>query len=162
MKLSARDEVLMKLLAAGCCNSEIAREMKISENSVKRRIQRCGRALETLARGTRSVRILLALALSKSHPDGGQPTKPSVQLSDYELRLLDQVLEGKTGAGIAVAFGSQEGAVKQALQRILEKTGMWSRLELALWWRDHRQFYVAGGGEHGETYRSDSKEHSVR
>lgn len=51
-----------------------------------------------------------------------------------EQRIIALVAEGLKNSDIAKIIGTTENVIKNCLRTILDKTGMWSRLELALWY----------------------------
>lgn len=59
-------------------------------------------------------------------------------LHDRERRIVKYVAEGLTNQQIAMLIGSTEHVVKNYLGVIYDKTGVWSRLELALWSLEHK------------------------
>ena len=58
----------------------------------------------------------------------------SVRITPREHRVIALVAEGRTNSEIAKIIGTTENVVKNYLRSIFDKTGMWSRLELALWY----------------------------
>lgn len=59
------------------------------------------------------------------------------QFSSEELRLADLLTDGFANKQIALVLGTTEATIKHRLCRIYDKSGTWSRLELALWWLNH-------------------------
>jgi len=57
----------------------------------------------------------------------------SNHLSQKEERIIALVAEGLENGDIARIIGTTRDSVKNHLRAIFDKTGMWSRLELALW-----------------------------
>jgi DNA-binding CsgD family transcriptional regulator len=51
-----------------------------------------------------------------------------------EQRIIALVAEGLKNSDIAKIIGTTENGIKNCMRTILDKTGMWSRLELALWY----------------------------
>jgi len=55
-----------------------------------------------------------------------------------EQRLIELVAEGFTNAEAAKSLGTTEHVVKNYLQAIYDKLGLWNRVELALWYEARR------------------------
>ena len=55
-------------------------------------------------------------------------------LTPKEERIIALVAQGLKNSEIARVIGTKQDAVKNCLKIIFDKTGMWSRLELALWY----------------------------
>lgn len=58
----------------------------------------------------------------------------SNHLSKKEERIIALVAEGLMNSDIATIVGTTENMIKNHLRAIFDKTGMWTRLELALWY----------------------------
>jgi two-component system, NarL family, nitrate/nitrite response regulator NarL len=58
----------------------------------------------------------------------------SRELSKKEWRIVELVAEGLGNKDIAVRVGNTELVLKNYLRVIYDKTGMFTRLELALWY----------------------------
>lgn len=58
----------------------------------------------------------------------------SRHLTPKEERIIALVAEGLNNGDIAAIVGTTEYMIKNYLRRIFDKTGMWTRLELALWY----------------------------
>lgn len=61
------------------------------------------------------------------------------QFSPKEIEIMEFVCKGKRNKEIAIATGTTEAVVKNALRVIYDTAGMWSRLELALWYTHHKR-----------------------
>jgi len=55
-------------------------------------------------------------------------------LTPREERIIALVAQGLKNKEIARVIDTTQDAVKNCLKVIFDKTGMWSRLELALWY----------------------------
>jgi DNA-binding NarL/FixJ family response regulator len=64
-------------------------------------------------------------------------------LTGRELLIVRLVTAGLNNREIAHAVGRTENGVKNAMKAILDKTGMGSRLELALWYLAKRNEIIA-------------------
>ena len=58
----------------------------------------------------------------------------SSHLTPKEKRIIALVAQGLKNSDIAAIVGTTEFVVKNYLKAIFDKTGMWTRLELALWY----------------------------
>jgi DNA-binding CsgD family transcriptional regulator len=58
----------------------------------------------------------------------------SSHLTPKEKRIIALVAQGLTNSNIAAIVGTTEFVIKNYLKAIFDKTGMWTRLELALWY----------------------------
>jgi DNA-binding CsgD family transcriptional regulator len=68
-------------------------------------------------------------------------------LSKREHQLISLVAEGLKNRDIAVALGTTESVVKNYLRRIYDKLGVWSRVELALWFEARRYEQMQAGDQ---------------
>ena len=57
----------------------------------------------------------------------------SSSITPKEQRIIALVADGFRNSDIAKIIGSTENVVKNYLRTIFDKTGTWTRLELALW-----------------------------
>lgn len=57
--------------------------------------------------------------------------------NDREKKIIALVAQGLKNKEIAQAIGTTEHVVKNYLRVIFDKLGMWSRVELALWYVAH-------------------------
>ena len=55
-------------------------------------------------------------------------------IAPKEKRIIALVAQGLKNSDIAAIVGTTEYVVKNYLKTIFDKTGMWTRLELALWY----------------------------
>lgn len=62
-----------------------------------------------------------------------------MKLTPKELLITRLVTAGLTNADIAKAVGNTTYTMKNKLGRIFDKTGMDTRLQLALWYLAHRK-----------------------
>lgn len=58
-------------------------------------------------------------------------------ISGKRLQVIALVAEGLKNPEIAVRLGTTDNMVKNYLRRIFDDLGVWSRLELALWYVAH-------------------------
>jgi DNA-binding CsgD family transcriptional regulator len=60
-------------------------------------------------------------------------------LTKREHQVIALVAEGLKNRDVALALGTTEPVIKNYLRRIYDKLGVWSRVELALWYEARRQ-----------------------
>lgn len=89
-----------------------------------------------LARGGRVVRLTPPVTQESSHETIGMRVRD--RLSPRELGVVSYVVRGYTNREIALRLGTTEQAVKNNLRQIFDKTGVYGRLELALFVMHHR------------------------
>ena len=65
-----------------------------------------------------------------------------VKFTEREKLVVNLVNQGCTNREIGAKIDRSRQGISNVLQVIYDKTGMSSRLELALWWEAHRQYYV--------------------
>lgn len=89
-----------------------------------------------LARGGRVLRV--------SRPNSYHGEQDSVglrvrqRLNPHELTIVSYVVQGRKNREIATRLGTTEQSIKNALRNIFDKTGVFGRLELALFVMHHR------------------------
>ena len=59
-------------------------------------------------------------------------------LTKREHQVIALVAEGLKNREVALALGTTEPVIKNYLRRIYDKLGVWSRVELALWYEARR------------------------
>ena len=98
----------------------------IGRNADEQTLVKCVRHL---ARGGRVVRLT-----PTCQPNTSDPFAIRVQrsLTPKELKIISYVVQGYKNREIAIRMGTLENSVKNALRRIFDKTGVYGRLELAL------------------------------
>lgn len=62
----------------------------------------------------------------------------NLQPTARQREFIALVSEGLTNRAIGDKVGMSETGVKRNLKRIFDKIGVWSRLELALWYEAHQ------------------------
>ena len=127
---SPKQDQVAALLVTGASNSEIAHELGMSVRTVK---AHCAQLY--LRNGiTCGKRKRVRFVTSILHD---QPTSTSVQLSPGLIRVCDLVVLGFSNKQIGERLGTTETVIKNYLRRIFDATGMFSRLELAIFWKSH-------------------------
>jgi DNA-binding NarL/FixJ family response regulator len=126
-ELSSVDNKVVELLLTCCDNAAIANELGMKERTTKARFTRMFRCFEIQgASSIKSVRLA-----TRFH--GRRPIPKNTGLAYRERVVTELVRRGLRNRQIAERLGTTEEAVKNWLRRIFNKTGMGSRLELALW-----------------------------
>jgi DNA-binding NarL/FixJ family response regulator len=84
-----------------------------------------------------------------------QPKTPTLCQSDEkprlphfapkELQIVEMVTAGYKNRDVARMVGTTEQTIKNYLKVIYDKTGVDSRLQLALWWMTKKPQYIAAG-----------------
>ena len=130
LSFGPREDQVATLLATGADNSEIAHELGMSLRMVK---AHCNRLyLRYGLTGNRHKRVRLVISMSRD-----QPTSAPVYMRPRLMRVCDLVALGFTNKQIGERIGSSEAAIKKVLQIIYDLTGMFSRVELAIFWNSH-------------------------
>ena len=93
------------------------------------------RCIRHLARGGRVLRLVRHQNEAALDPVG---IRVRQQLTPNELRIIAYVVQGFRNREIAVRMGMTESGVKNTLRKIFDKTGVFDRLELALYVVHHR------------------------
>jgi DNA-binding NarL/FixJ family response regulator len=126
---SARREAeVLRLLAMGAANSEIARELKMAERTVKKYCSKLYQkhGISDLSPYCKRAR-LATLVADRAH------SGTTAELKPMEKTIAKWVTSGKTNAQIGAVFGRTRSWVVNWLRKIYDKTGMGNRTELALW-----------------------------
>jgi DNA-binding NarL/FixJ family response regulator len=94
------------------------------------------RCIRHLARGGRVLRLVRGHQNEAALDPVGIRVRQ--QLTPNELRIIAYVVQGFRNREIAVRMGMTESGVKNTLRKIFDKTGVFDRLELALYVVNHR------------------------
>ena len=94
-----------------------------------------------LARGGRVIR--LTPPISQEQPPDTIGIRVRERLSQQELGIVSHVVRGFRNREIALRLGTSEQAIKNSLRRIFDKTGVYGRLELALFVMHHKTLAAA-------------------
>ena len=87
--------------------------------------------------------IRLTRLVSQEPPPDTIGMRVRERLSQQELGIVSHVVRGYRNREIALRMGTSEQAVKNSLRRIFDKTGVYGRLELALFVLHHRTLAAA-------------------
>jgi DNA-binding NarL/FixJ family response regulator len=93
------------------------------------------RCVRHLARGGRVLRLVRNQ--TRAHHLESVSLRGRHRLSQLELRITALVVQGRKNREIALHLGSTEQGIKNSLRRIFDKTGVFDRLELALFVLHH-------------------------
>ena len=129
IKITPRDEEVLRLLAQGCSNKEIAGHLNISPRTVKQHL----RTLFLRAGITEGAE---ASEISNCNVCQGADgiMHPRDQLTPKEIQVATLVWEGLTNRDIAKVIGTTEQVVMNYLRTAFDKLGVWSRLDLLCTW----------------------------
>src|SRR5664279_1670964 len=94
-----------------------------------------------LARGGRVIRLTGSVSQEQQPDTIGLRVRD--RLTPQELGIVSHVVRGYRNREIALRLGTSEQAVKNSLRRIFDKTGVYGRLELALFVVHHRTLAAA-------------------
>jgi DNA-binding NarL/FixJ family response regulator len=151
--LSSREKQVCRLILKGCDNEEIGKVLRMRVRTAKSHLHRIysilgvknhvlGRAyhrrvmLASLLWHEQYRQLMLEFKLTCStFPKNSPLAKP---LTKKETRIANLVTHGLINVEIALMIGTTENVIKNYLVAIMDKTGTWSRLELALWGMEHR------------------------
>ena len=130
------------LLMQGADNKTIAKEVGSPVRTVKMRIQRlCG--IFGIAGGrVNRVRLTKVLLAASGHIPAPQTVDHG--LSAKEAAIVAWVCEGLTNAEVAALTHTTRNGVGKYLQSIYDKVGMFSRLELAIWYEHYQGSLING------------------
>ncbi len=124
--LTERELDILRLLARGATNREIARSLVLSEHTVKTHVHHI---LEKLGAENRAQAVARAvhLGLIPPHRNAGHHGT----LTERELEILRLLVRGATNREIAQALAISEHTVKTHVHHILEKLGAENRAQAA-------------------------------
>jgi DNA-binding NarL/FixJ family response regulator len=131
VKVTPREQQVLRLLTLGCSNKEIGGELSISLRTVKQHL----RSL-FLRAGIRDGYKRVKLA-RYAHTDDSAVVVPCENLNLKESQISIMVWKGLTNCEIGKIISASEQVVKNHLRRIFDKLGVWTRLELAMYVANH-------------------------
>jgi DNA-binding NarL/FixJ family response regulator len=139
--LSVQEQAVIDLSLAGFQSPEIAQKLHMAERTVKARWSSLYRkAGITSASGRKKVRLLNLLPSAGS----AKPLARRPKLTPRQLEIIRLTAQGLTNREIALQSRGTELTVKNKLRDIYDLCGVWTRYELALWWKAHgREFQQA-------------------
>jgi DNA-binding NarL/FixJ family response regulator len=122
--MSASEEQVTRLVAAGLCAFEIACELGISPRTVKERKRRAARRM-----GYTGQRLDVFLVRSVF---GDVPSQSRLERFKPRMRRTAELaVRGMTNREIAAEVGKSVDSVRNELREIYDLAGVWNRRELA-------------------------------
>lgn len=135
VKLTPKEIEILDLLLQGCGNEEIGYQLTMKERTVK---AHCHRLFNKFHITNGIKRVKLAMVFRQLRPQT-EPIPISCKFSDREWKLIELLAKGLKNKEMASIIGTTENTVKNYLREVYDKAGMWNRLELALWFKDHKR-----------------------
>ena len=123
---SPKQLAVAELLMQGLQSREIGKQLGMARGTVQSYIRVL--AFKNNIRGKKLAVLLVAKAASQPIP------MPYGLLTPRYQEVCKGVAEGKTNIEIGRDLGTTEQVIKNYLKVIFDRTGVWSRKELALWW----------------------------
>jgi DNA-binding NarL/FixJ family response regulator len=121
----------------GMSNKEIGREIGCATRTVKSHLTkvyaRLGLHKSTFVK--RAILVKMMIDTSK-HQEAG--AEMSHLFSQHQIDVLDLVSEGLKNKEIARCLSVSESMIKNNLRRIFDLAGCYSRVEVVVWWINHR------------------------
>jgi len=65
------------------------------------------------------------------------------ELTPYEIHIIRFVTDGLKNKEIAVEVNTTEDMIKNHIKRIFDKTGVWNRTQLALWYLRNESMLIS-------------------
>jgi DNA-binding CsgD family transcriptional regulator len=128
----------------GMSNKEIGHELGCATRTVKSHLSKVYARLGFQHKSAfvkRAILVKVMIETSK-HQEAG--AEMSHLFSPRQIDVLDLVSEGLKNKEIARCLGISENIIKNHLRRIFDLAGCDSRVEVVVWWRNHRG--CGGGG----------------
>jgi DNA-binding NarL/FixJ family response regulator len=127
--LTARETILLELVADGLTNRQIARRLQISEKTVKNHLSAIFPKIGATARTQAAV---YAISYTPVEQEAAPPAKDD-DLTPREWSVLDLVADGLTNREIADRLQISEKTVKNHLSAIFPKIGVTARTQAAVY-----------------------------
>jgi DNA-binding NarL/FixJ family response regulator len=141
IKMTECDREVLELLAnESMSNKEIAERVGMAEGTVKHHLRSLYLRAGLLHSQGRK-RVQLAALLRPAQ----EKQLVRVPLTKKEWEIAGMVAEGVRNVTIAQRLGNSHQVIRNYLRGIYNKTGVWSRLELAAWVEAHHQDVEAHG-----------------
>lgn len=138
IKITPQDQAILSLAIEGMRTREIAEKLEIKPRTVKQHFRtlflRAG-----ITSGSRRTQLLVLLAT----PERAQGGK--VNLAPREFQVLRLTVSGLNNKQTGERLGISESTVKNYVRVLLDKCGVWTRQELAMWWLSHSWQYGTTG-----------------
>jgi DNA-binding NarL/FixJ family response regulator len=141
--LPKRQNQCVCLAFRGMSNKEIGHEIGCATRTVKSHLSKVYARLGFQHKSRfvkRAIMVKMMLDTSKCQDAGAEM---SHLFSTRQIDVLDLVSEGLKNKEIARCLSMSENVIKNDLRRIFDLAGCYSRVEVVVWWRNHRG---CGGG----------------
>ena len=122
----------------GMSNQEIGHEIGCATRTVKSHLTKIYARLGLQHKSAfvkRAIMVKMMIDTSK-HQEAGAEMRHL--FSPRQIDVLDLVSEGLKNKGIARYLSMSESMIKNKLRRIFDLAGCDSRVEVVVWWRNHR------------------------
>ena len=122
----------------GMSNKEIGHELGCATRTVKSHLSKVYARLGFQHKSAFVKRAILVKVMidTSKHQEAG--AEMSHLFSPRQIDVLDLVSEGLKNKEIARCLGISENIIKNHLRRIFDLAGCDSRVEVVVWWRNHR------------------------
>lgn len=134
LKTTPREKQVIGLLLRGYDNATIAKELGMEVGTVKTCLNKLFLKFQ-IDEGMKRVKLAMLLY------EGGHlkfaDRRP--RFRERQKRIVEFVASGMKNAQIAEAIGTTEQTVKNSLHVIYDELGLWSRVEVALWYEARRR-----------------------
>jgi DNA-binding NarL/FixJ family response regulator len=131
LSFGPREDQVAALLATGATNSEIAHELDMPLRTVKAHCSRLYLRYGLTGKRHKRVRLVISMLCD-------QPTSTPIRMRPRLARVCNLVVLGFTNKQIGKRIGTSEAVIKNCLRMIYDVTGMFSRVELAIFWKSHK------------------------
>lgn len=145
-----REKQILRLLLQGCDNATIAKELGIAIGTIK---TACNKLFLKFQIHDGAKRVQLAVLFFESSHLKFADRRP--RFSEKQRRVIELVAAGKKNAQISEAIGTTEQVIKNSLHAIYDALGLWTRVEVALWFEARRRARLAASGGCNTTSTSE-------
>lgn len=137
LRVTPREQQVIELLSQGYSNRDIGERLNIRPCTVKGHIRYI--ALRNGISPSRGVRIALVLAWKDDGPaeDSTKAREAWDSLNDRQRETASLTVRGLSNKQTAEKIGTSEVVIKNCLRIVFDRLGVWTRLELAIWFRAH-------------------------
>jgi DNA-binding CsgD family transcriptional regulator len=123
---------------SGMSNKEIGHEIGCATRTVKSHLSKVYARLGLQRKSAffkRAIMVRMMIDTSKRQEAGAEM---SHLFSPHQIDVLDLVSEGLKNKEIARCLSMSENMIKNDLRRIFDLAGCDTRVEVVVWWRNHR------------------------
>jgi DNA-binding CsgD family transcriptional regulator len=135
-RLTPREQDIIKLLLLGCDIAEISKHLSIARRTVKAHLGRIYLRFGIIG-GIKRVKLARLLLSEGCVPF--ERTPAPIDTKERDQKMIELVSQGLSNRQMAMMMGTSEYAIKSDLKSIYDRLGVWTRLELALWYEGHQQ-----------------------